>query len=714
MLLNRLSIQSRILLLSAISLLTVVMVLVGLSIYRAGEMRDDIKNASQTLLNDWAKKRIEARGNEWALALQSDFRDAYNYGRGLAAQVEFLRSQQQKRMLAASGLREDMTAQIRGALEDFPELIGVYVAFEPDGLDNKDYMFANQEALGSNGKGRFSVYWSWDDSRQPALEVMTEENLADTTPGPSGTPYNAWYTCPISTKQTCVLEPYVDQVDSKDTLMTSIAFPLHAGERIVGVVGLDISLKNFQATATHGGQTLFDGNGEISIFSPSGLIAGSSNHPDMLGKPVASALPELHQQIGDNLGGTVSNAFANNDFLSFYSPIVPIPNAKPWGLLLQVPEKSLLAPAIELAEQMDEQNATSTSLAIGGGILMTLLGLLLAWLNARNVVVPLRQVSARLKEIATGDGDLTQRLRYNNPDELGELSSWFNRFLDKLQPVIADVKQSVVDARGTADSAASIAGQTSDGMQQQFREIDQVATASQEMAHTAQEVAASAAQAAEAARNADGASEQGMRVINSTTQSIDTLASDMSTAMARVEKLAANSEQIGSVLEVIRAIAEQTNLLALNAAIEAARAGEQGRGFAVVADEVRNLAKRTQDSVEEIRQVIEDLQKGTVEVVGAMQSSHQHAQGSVSQVEKAVEALEKIRQAVGVINDMNLQIASAAEEQSAVAEEVTRNVSSIRDVTESLSGQADESARISQALNDLANHQQQLMDQFRT
>lgn len=129
MLLNRLSIQSRILLLSAISLLTVVMVLVGLSIYRAGEMRDDIKIASQTLLNDWAKKRIEARGNEWALALQSDFRDAYNYGRGLAAQVEFLRSQQQKRMLAASGLREDMTAQIRGALEDFPDLIGVYVAF---------------------------------------------------------------------------------------------------------------------------------------------------------------------------------------------------------------------------------------------------------------------------------------------------------------------------------------------------------------------------------------------------------------------------------------------------------------------------------------------------------------------------------------------------------------------------------------------------------
>ncbi|MCJ8168054.1 methyl-accepting chemotaxis protein [Atopomonas sediminilitoris] len=714
MLLKRLSIQWRILLLSAISLLMVVSVLVGLSIYRAGEMRDGIKDASQALLDDWAKKRIDARGREWALTLQSEFRDAFNYGRGLAAQVEFLRSQQQKRMLAASGLREDMTAQIRGALEDFPDLIGVYVAFEPDGLDRKDYMFANQQALGSNDKGRFSVYWSWDDSRQPSLEVMSEENLGDTTPGPSGAPYNAWYTCPLQTKQTCVLEPYVDQVAGQDTLMTSIAYPLHAGERIVGVVGLDISLKNFQSTASHGSDVLFEGHGEISIFSPSGLIAGSSNHATLLGKPVKAELPELHQAMGDLLGSTAAKGFNSNDMLSFYSPIVPIPGAKPWGLLLQVPEKVLLRPALELAEQMDSQNLVSTNLALISGLVMSVIGLLLAWLNARSVVTPLQQVSARLKEIATGDGDLTQRLRYNNPDELGELSGWFNRFLDKLQPIIADVKTSVVDARATADSAANIAGQTSNGMQQQFREIEQVATASQEMSHTAHEVTSSAAQAAEAARSAEGASSQGMQVINATTGSIDTLARDMSTAMARVEKLADNSEQIGSVLEVIRAIAEQTNLLALNAAIEAARAGEQGRGFAVVADEVRNLAKRTQDSVEEIRQVIEDLQKGTVEVVGAMQSSHQHAQGSVSQVQKAVEALDKIRQSVSVINDMNLQIASAAEEQSAVAEEVTRNVAGIRDVTESLSGQADESARISQALNDLASHQQQLMEQFRT
>ncbi|WP_438825974.1 methyl-accepting chemotaxis protein [Pseudomonas fluorescens] len=250
-------------------------------------------------------------------------------------------------------------------------------------------------------------------------------------------------------------------------------------------------------------------------------------------------------------------------------------------------------------------------------------------------------------------------------------------------------------------------------MQQQQREIEQVATAANEMSATAQDVAHNAAQAAQAARGADQASREGLQLIASTRQTIDQLATGMDTAMGEARALEQRSEQIGSVLEVIRAIAEQTNLLALNAAIEAARAGEAGRGFAVVADEVRSLAQRTQVSVEEIRQVIEGLQQGTQDVVGAMHEGQRQAQASATRMEQALPALERIGEAVAVISDMNLQIASAAEEQSAVAEEVNRNVAGIRDVTESLSGQADESARISQALNRLANQQQALMEQFR-
>ncbi|MGO4799792.1 MULTISPECIES: methyl-accepting chemotaxis protein [unclassified Pseudomonas] len=250
-------------------------------------------------------------------------------------------------------------------------------------------------------------------------------------------------------------------------------------------------------------------------------------------------------------------------------------------------------------------------------------------------------------------------------------------------------------------------------MQVQFREIDQLATASNEMSATAHEVAHSASSAAQAAQGADEASREGITIIERSTRDINALASEVSKAVAEVEALAVNSEQIGSVLEVIRSIAEQTNLLALNAAIEAARAGESGRGFAVVADEVRNLAKRTQDSVEQIRLVIERIQTGTRGVVATMHSSQTLAQENAEQIQQAVQALGKISDAVTVISDMNLQIASAAEEQSSVAEEVNRNVSTIRGVTEALTEQAAESAQVSSQLNARANQQMKLMDQFR-
>ncbi|WP_371259329.1 methyl-accepting chemotaxis protein [Pseudomonas sp. URMO17WK12:I3] len=250
-------------------------------------------------------------------------------------------------------------------------------------------------------------------------------------------------------------------------------------------------------------------------------------------------------------------------------------------------------------------------------------------------------------------------------------------------------------------------------MQIQFREVDQVATASNEMSATAQEVASSASNAAEAARGADESAQQSRTIIERSSKDIRTLADEISKAVNEVEALAVNSEQIGSVLEVIRSIAEQTNLLALNAAIEAARAGDSGRGFAVVADEVRNLARRTQDSVEEIRQVIERIQGATRGVVTTMHTSHQHAQANVEQIQNAAQTLGRISDAVSVISDMNLQIASAAEEQSAVAEEVNRNVAAIRTVTETLTEQATESAKVSSQLNSLANQQMKLMDQFK-
>ncbi|MCX4209492.1 methyl-accepting chemotaxis protein [Pseudomonas aeruginosa] len=713
MFLRRLSIQWKITLLAGLCLLGVVALLVGLSVYRMQHSSVLVKSASTQMLDESARLRLEARGELQALRIQRYFMDAFQYGKGFSRQILFLRDQAQKRFLDAYDLREDLTRQVRTALAANPEVLGLYVVFEPNALDGKDELFVDQPALGSNDKGRFSLYWAQATPGQLESESMIESELADTSSGPSGAAYNAWYTCPKESGQPCVLDPYFDKVGERQLLMTSIAFPLELDGKVIGVMGLDINLSNLQALSEQGNRELYDGVGQVGILSPAGLFAGNSRDAGLLGKNLAKADPQHAGELLQLLAAGKSRLFNENDDLKVLQPLQPIPGAKPWGVLLEVPKSALLGPALALERQLDDMRREGTWVELGLGLGAAVLGLLVLWLSARGVTRPILGVAHMLRDIASGEGDLTQRLPHTGRDELGELAGWFNRFLDKLQPIIRDVKVSVRDARSTADQSAAISSQTSAGMQQQFREIDQVATASHELTATAQDVARSAAQAADAARGADQATRDGLALIDRTTQSIDSLAANLTRAMGQVEQLASSSEEIGSVLEVIRAIAEQTNLLALNAAIEAARAGDAGRGFAVVADEVRNLARRTQDSVEQIRGVIEGLQQGTRDVVDAMHGSHRQAQGSVEQVDEAVAALQRIGEAVTVINDMNLQIASAAEEQSSVAEEINRNVAAIRDVTESLSSQAEESAQVSQSLNRLANHQQGLMEQFK-
>ncbi|MCO4015139.1 methyl-accepting chemotaxis protein [Pseudomonas aeruginosa] len=713
MFLRRLSIQWKITLLAGLCLLGVVALLVGLSVYRMQHSSVLVKSASTQMLDESARLRLEARGELQALRIQRYFMDAFQYGKGFSRQILFLRDQAQKRFLDAYDLREDLTRQVRTALAANPEVLGLYVVFEPNALDGKDELFVDQPALGSNDKGRFSLYWAQATPGQLESESMIESELADTSSGPSGAAYNAWYTCPKESGQPCVLDPYFDKVGERQLLMTSIAFPLELDGKVIGVMGLDINLSNLQALSEQGNRELYDGVGQVGILSPAGLFAGNSRDAGLLGKNLAKADPQHAGELLQLLAAGKSRLFNENDDLKVLQPLQPIPGAKPWGVLLEVPKSALLGPALALERQLDDMRREGTWVELGLGLGAAVLGLLVLWLSARGVTRPILGVAHMLRDIASGEGDLTQRLPHTGRDELGELAGWFNRFLDKLQPIIRDVKVSVRDARSTADQSAAISSQTSAGMQQQFREIDQVATASHEMTATAQDVARSAAQAADAARGADQATRDGLALIDRTTQSIDSLAANLTSAMGQVEQLASSSEEIGSVLEVIRAIAEQTNLLALNAAIEAARAGDAGRGFAVVADEVRNLARRTQDSVEQIRGVIEGLQQGTRDVVDAMHGSHRQAQGSVEQVDEAVAALQRIGEAVTVINDMNLQIASAAEEQSSVAEEINRNVAAIRDVTESLSSQAEESAQVSQSLNRMANHQQGLMEQFK-
>ncbi|MBD0679925.1 chemotaxis protein [Pseudomonas sp. PSB11] len=708
---NRILILWKITLLAGLCLLGVVALLVGHSVYRMSEDTSLVKASVAQMLEAAARERMNKEADVQALTIKSYLMSSYQEGLNFSRHVLQQRRQAHTLESSARALRENLHHEVEQTLKANPQLLSLYLVFETNAIDGSDKLFFNQGDVGSNEVGRFAPYWVQREGHV-SNQVVSEAQISDTTAMLDGSPFNTWFSCPQKNLKPCLLNPYFDDSSGQRMLITTLAFPVIEDGKVLAIVGMDISLDNLQKIATSGSQGLYNGLGSVSIVSSAGLLAAHSRDASLLGQNLAKAYPDdADSLLALQRQGKVSEQQGRAN-LQLVAPVMPIPDSEPWALLLNVPMQSLLAPALSLQQDLDNRNASRALFELLIGAAAATIGLILVWLTALEVTRPVSRVAAMLKDIAVGEGDLTRRLVYTRQDELGELVGWFNCFLDKLQPVIAEVKRSVQEARNTADQSTIIANQTSSGMQQQFKEVDQVATASQQMTASAHEVARSAAHAADAAQGADLATLEGLEVINSTSAAIEHLSHEMSTAMEEIRDLTSRSDQISSVLDVIRAIAEQTNLLALNAAIEAARAGDAGRGFAVVADEVRNLARRTQSSVQEVRLVIEGLQQRTRDVVSSMHSSHGKAQSSAGHVALAVAALQRIGDSVSIITNMNLQIASAAEEQSVVVEEINRNVAAIRDVTESLSTQAQESAKISNTLNGLANHQQALMDQF--
>ncbi len=296
------------------------------------------------------------------------------------------------------------------------------------------------------------------------------------------------------------------------------------------------------------------------------------------------------------------------------------------------------------------------------------------------ILKPICQVNSMMNNIANGEVDLTQRLPVNNADEIGQMAQGFNLFADKLQKMLKKVADASTPLDHASNELTQITKATSEGMLHQQNQTTEAATAITEMASTVQEVAANAENAAKSAQDADTAAQQALTIVGLNATSIEELTKDVNGSAEIIQQLAEKSQSIGSVLDVIKGIAEQTNLLALNAAIEAARAGEQGRGFAVVADEVRNLASRTQESTEEIEGMIATLQNQASNAVNAMGESQKKSEASMQRSHEVADSLSHVAKAIREITDMNIQIAASAEEQSTVAEEINRNIVNINEV----------------------------------
>ena len=363
------------------------------------------------------------------------------------------------------------------------------------------------------------------------------------------------------------------------------------------------------------------------------------------------------------------------------------------------------------AFKRDREAQHTRTLLISVTLAALLLGALAAWWIARQIAVPLREALAVANRIAAGD--LSENPAVERRDELGQLQQSMAQMIRNLRGLISGIGDSARQIASAAMQLSTVTEQTRAGVNNQKDETDQVATAMNEMLATAQEVARHAEQASIAASEADQQTHLGDKVVAQAVEQIGHLASEMALSSRAMLALQQESQQIGSVLDVIKSVSQQTNLLALNAAIEAARAGSAGEGFAVVADEVRSLALRTQESAEEIEGLILRLHTGTQQVADIMDSSRSLTDNSVSLTRDAGDALAAIARTVSVIQEMNPQIAAAAEEQSAVAEEINRSVLKVRDVSEQTATASEETAAASAQLSQLSLDLQTLVGKFR-
>ncbi|EHK5440004.1 methyl-accepting chemotaxis protein [Aeromonas hydrophila] len=505
-----------------------------------------------------------------------------------------------------------------------------------------------------------------------------------------------WYQDAVKAGQLIVTAPYVSVTMQK--LVVTLSEPvLHQGE-LVGAVGANLALDKLidEVLAMQ-----VQGEGYAMLLDSSGLIVGHPNKELAL-KQIGELSPDLSaatfQQWGRENNELHAATLDGRDVLLAVQPVA----GTDWLLAMVMYRDVLEAPLATLLWQLV-------------GLTLVLMLVFSALLTAmfKYLFADLGRVAGALHDIAHGEGDLTVHINTRSKDEVGQLAESFNQFVARLHGIVSRLRDVTVELAAQSRAQAAGAQSRSQRVRQQQDEIVMVATAVTEMASATQEIAGNAEFAATTSGDAVKLAVAGQSQVGQSQRSITGLADEVADASQIIVELDAHAQKISGILATISGIAEQTNLLALNAAIEAARAGEQGRGFAVVADEVRVLSRRTHDSTDEIQQMIETLQQTTRRAVSGMETSRQLAGTSVEDAESANLSLGQINEAIGAISDMATQIAAAAEEQTSVTSEISRNTENIRHVSQELAEQANQEAAQAAELKGLTERLELEIGRFR-
>ncbi len=501
-----------------------------------------------------------------------------------------------------------------------------------------------------------------------------------------------WYKSAESSSSSALTEPYID-LASGQLVISIVDSVIKAGQRI-GVVGGDLSL---QVITDSINALDFDGMGYAFLISADGKILV---HPDK--NLVMKTLKDVYPQDTPKISSELSEITVDGKpRIVTFTQIKGLSSVN-WYIGLSVDKDKAFAMLSEFRTSAIIATLTAVALTIA------LLGLLI-----RLLMQPLHVMTRAMQDIADGEGDLTRRLNIHNQDEFGILGTAFNRFVERIHGSIREVSSATEHVNEVALRVVSASNSSMLNSDEQASRTNSVAAAINQLGAAAQEIARNAAQASQQASDARNLAEDGQQVVDRSIQAMNQLSDMISASSSNIETLNSKTVNIGQILEVITSISQQTNLLALNAAIEAARAGEAGRGFAVVADEVRNLAHRTQESAQQVQGMIEELQVGARESVSTMSNSQRHSQDSVEIANQAGERLNSVTQRIGEIDGMNQSVATATEEQTSVVESINMDITEINTLNQEGVENLQATLRACSDLEQQAARLKQLVGSFR-
>jgi methyl-accepting chemotaxis protein len=704
---KQLSISTKLLWITSALFLIIVAILSFSLWWSLSDKNEQLADQVQDALHQETQQRLSARAGEYGEKVAGFINEAYRIPFAFAGMVESTATD-------APLSRNSMQTAVAGVLKKNSQISSMYAQFEANGYDERDNEYNMGSSHSVQGAGTLEIYYTRNNDgsvEQQQVDDAAEKYLASLNE--FGIREAEWYLCAKDTQKPCLMEPYLYEITpGNNELMTSLTTPVVVSNQFKGVVGVDLNLPIFQKLIDELSNSLYQGKAKVTLLSQKGLVVAAS-HYDKKARPLAESIaPDLAEQY--------INLHRNGGYLDHDSVIVvayPISISVAgalWSLVIEVDKDDAYKAALAMDDAMSAMASSLGSLLLIVGAIVSVIAVITISLVIRSIIAPLKVIQSRVENLASAEGDLTQSIMVESHAELIALGGGINGFITKLRLLIGELKELASRSQDESQTAAGIAQQTRDSVNRQYREIESVVTAVNEMSATALEVAKASEQTAAETEAMTANVKAGEDSLSKAMGFVTNMSQESLLAKEAVSKVAESSTNISKILEVISAIAEQTNLLALNAAIEAARAGEQGRGFAVVADEVRALASKTQSSTDEISKLIESLQKEVKSASNIIDQGVNGAQRAVEQTESALHSLNTIVSQIEEVSSQVTHIATAAEEQSAVTEEVNRNITGISDSAAELARLADEAQQSSVSLADLVAQQHQQLGKLKT